>query len=258
LHLFDLGYIPVRFIDILDIGVVSFLFFQMYKFLRGTFATRMFVGLFFILLIGFIAQTLQMSGISWLMENVKTVWVIAFVIVFQPELRRLLLYLGQNPFISRLVSSSSVAYIDETVDACMELSQRNFGALLVFARKAGLRSIIETGIDIESRLSRELLISIFNPRAPLHDGAVIIRNDLIIAAKCLLPLSQNSKLDAALGTRHRAALGLSEQSDALVVVISEETGKISVAEAGVLSRGLNEQALRDRLLQAVAEYRKRK
>jgi diadenylate cyclase len=140
----------------------------------------------------------------------------------------------------------------------MELSQRNFGALLVFARKAGLRSIIETGIDIESRLSRELLISIFNPRAPLHDGAVIIRNDLIIAAKCLLPLSQNSKLDAALGTRHRAALGLSEQSDALVVVISEETGKISVAEAGVLSRGLNEQALRDRLLQAVAEYRKRK
>lgn len=214
--------------------------------MRGTFASRMFLGLFVILLVGFIARAFEMSGINWLIDNVKTVWVIAFVIVFQPELRRVLLYLGQNPFISRFVVPENIDHIENTINACIELSEKNFGALIIFARKSGLRSIIETGLEIQSRVNKELLLSIFNPRSPLHDGAVIIRNDIIIAAKCILPLSQNTKIDTALGTRHRAGIGISEQSDALVIIVSEETGKISIAEEGVLTRGLTEITLREK------------
>lgn len=255
--LFNLGYLPVRIIDILDVVIVAFLFYKIYIFMRGTFASRMFLGLFAILLVGFIAQAFEMSGVNWLIDSIKTVWVIAFVIVFQPELRRLLLYLGQNPFISRFVAPENIEYIENTIDACLDLSEKNFGALIVFGRKAGLRSIIETGVEIQSIVSKELLLSIFNPRSPLHDGAVIIRNDIIVAAKCLLPLSQNTKIDPALGTRHRAGIGLSEQSDALVVIVSEETGKISVAEEGVLTRGLNRSTLRERLMSGVIQYRER-
>lgn len=258
MSIFYLGYLPIRIIDIIDVSLVAFLFYKTYIFMRGTFASRMFLGLFVILLVGFIARAFEMSGINWLIDNVKTVWVIAFVIVFQPELRRVLLYLGQNPFISRFVVPENIDHIENTINACIELSEKNFGALIIFGRKSGLRSIIETGLEIQSRVSKELLLSIFNPRSPLHDGAVIIRNDIIIAAKCILPLSQNTKIDTALGTRHRAGIGISEQSDALVIIVSEETGKISIAEEGVLTRGLTEITLREKLMSGVVHYRERR
>jgi diadenylate cyclase len=254
--LFYIGYLPIRVIDIFDILLVTYFFYRVYIFIKGTFASRMFIGLFAIVLFGFIAQALEMSGINWLIDNIKTVWVIAFVIVFQPELRRLLLYLGQNRLLNPFVASDEQSYLESVVLASRQLSGKNFGALIVFARNSGLRSVLETGIEIQSKMSSELLLSIFNPRSPLHDGAVIIKNEIIVAAKCLLPLSQNTRIESSLGTRHRAALGLSEQSDAIVLIVSEETGKISIAEDGVLTRGIDTESLKRRLLAALTGLKK--
>jgi len=248
--LFRIGFLSVSVIDILDIALVSYIFYKVYEFLRGSMAARMMIGLLFIILISIVAEILNMSGSTWIFSNLKTVWVIAFVIIFQPEFRRLLLYLGQIPILRRIVQVSTSKYVDEVVAALSELSRKNFGALVVILRDTGIRSVVETGIALQAQLSKQLILSVFNPRSPLHDGALIIQNDVIVAAKCQLPLTENPKLDPSLGMRHRAALGLSEQSDVLVLVVSEETGMISVAEHGVLTRGLTEEGLKKRLTEA--------
>jgi diadenylate cyclase len=248
--LFRIGFLSVSVIDILDIALVSYIFYKVYEFLRGSMAARMMIGLLFIILISIVAEILNMSGSTWIFSNLKTVWVIAFVIIFQPEFRRLLLYLGQIPILRRIVQVSTSKFVDEVVSALSELSRKNFGALVVILRDTGIKSVVETGIALQAQLSKQLILSVFNPRSPLHDGALIIQNDVIVAAKCQLPLTENPKLDPSLGMRHRAALGLSEQSDVLVLVVSEETGMISVAEHGVLTRGLTEEGLKKRLTEA--------
>jgi diadenylate cyclase len=248
--LFRIGFLSVSVIDILDIALVSYIFYKVYEFLRGSMAARMMIGLLFIILISIVAEILNMSGSTWIFSNLKTVWVIAFVIIFQPEFRRLLLYLGQIPILRRIVQVSTSKFVEQVASALSELSRKNFGALVVILRDTGIKSVVETGIALQAQLSKQLILSIFNPRSPLHDGAVIIQNDVIIAAKCQLPLTENPKLDPSLGMRHRAALGLSEQSDTLVLVVSEETGMISVAEHGVLTRGLTEEGLKKRLTEA--------
>ena len=248
--LFRIGFLSVSVIDILDIALVSYIFYKVYEFLRGSMAARMMIGLLFIILISIVAEILNMSGSTWIFSNLKTVWVIAFVIIFQPEFRRLLLYLGQIPILRRIVQVSTSKFVDEVVSALSELSRKNFGALVVILRDTGIKSVVETGIALQAQLSKQLILSVFNPRSPLHDGALIIQNDVIVAAKCQLPLTENPKLDSSLGMRHRAALGLSEQSDVLVLVVSEETGMISVAEHGVLTRGLTEEGLKKRLTEA--------
>lgn len=248
--LFRVGFLSVSIIDVLDIVLVSYIFYKVYEFLRGSMAARMMIGLLFIILISIVAEILNMSGSTWIFANLKTVWVIAFVIIFQPEFRRLLLYLGQIPILRRIVQVSTTKFIDEVVGALSELSRKNFGALVVILRDTGIRSVVETGIPLQAQLSKALILSVFNPRSPLHDGALVVQNDIIIAAKCQLPLTENPKLDPSLGMRHRAALGLSEQSDTLVLVVSEETGMISVAEHGVLTRGLTEEGLKKRLVEA--------
>ncbi|MBN2365167.1 MAG: TIGR00159 family protein [Calditrichaeota bacterium] len=248
--LFKIGFLSISIIDVLDIVLVAYIFYKLYQFLKGSIAARMMIGLLFIILVSIIAEILNMSGSTWIFANLKTVWVIAFVIIFQPEFRRLLLYLGQIPILRQIVQVSSQKIVDDIVGAIAELSRKNFGALIVFIRDTGIRSVVETGIDLQAQLSKALILSIFNPRSPLHDGAVVIQNDVLIAAKCQLPLTENPKLDPSLGMRHRAALGLSEQSDALVLAVSEETGMISLAENGVLTRGLTEEGLKQRLMEA--------
>jgi diadenylate cyclase len=210
----------------------------------------MMIGLLFIILVSIIAEIFNMSGSTWIFANLKTVWVIAFVIIFQPEFRRLLLYLGQVPILRQIVKVSPKKIVDEVVGAVAELSRKNFGALIVVLRDTGIRSVIETGIPLQAQMTKALILSIFNPRSPLHDGAVVIQNDVILAAKCQLPLTENPKLDPTLGMRHRSALGISEQSDALVLVVSEETGTISIAEGGILTRGLTQEGLEKRLMEA--------
>ena len=190
---------------------------------------------------------MNMSALSWMMSSLKTVWVLAFVIVFQPELRRLLIFLGQNRIIRQFVRVGELRFIDEIVNATMDLSKKNYGALIVLLKDMNIKNILDTGIVIQAKLSEQLISSIFNPRAPLHDGAVVVQNDIILAAKCLLPLSQNPDIDPSLGTRHRAALGLAEQSDAFVIIVSEETGMVSFAENGKLVKGLTENILKKKL-----------
>lgn len=231
-------------IDLLDIAAVTIIFYRAYLVIQGTTASRMLMGLIFILILSIAVQALNMSGMIWLVDQIRTVWVIAFVIIFQPELRRLLLFFGQSGFLRNIIKLGIPEYIEEIIKACELLAKRRNGAIIAIERSTGLRNIVETGLHLEANISQQLLLSIFNPRSPLHDGAVIIENDQIAAAKCLLPLSPNPYLETSVGTRHRAGVGLSEQSDAIVIIISEETGKISVAFKGVLHRNLTPSELR--------------
>ncbi len=247
--IFKIGFIPVTLIDVIDIAIVTTLFYELYQFLRGSVAIRMFIGLLVILLISVFGELLDMSALSWIMSGLKTVWVLAFVIIFQPELRRLLIYLGQSRLIRTFVQVGELKFVDHIIDASLELSKKNFGALIVVIRDMNLKSIVDTGIVLQAQISKQLISSVFNPRSPLHDGALMVQNEIAVAAKCLLPLSQNPDVDPAVGTRHRAALGLSEQSDAFVIVVSEETGMISYAENGKLVRGLTENMLKKKLME---------
>lgn len=256
--LFKIGFLPITVIDILDISLVAFVFYQMYDFLKGSIAARMMMGLLLILFFSILGELLNMSALTWIMSNLKTVWVIAFVIIFQPELRRFLIYLGQSRLVSALVTVGEPKFIEEVVAATKEMSDKNFGVLIVLLRDTGLKSVLETGVMLQAQVSKQLIGAVFNPRSPLHDGAMVIRGDVALAAKCILPLSQNPSIDPALGTRHRAAVGISEHSDAIVVVASEETGMISIVEDGKMVRGLTEDLLKSRLRRAFAPVPKEK
>lgn len=250
LVLFQIGFIKVTFFDLLDIFVVSFILYKLYFFIRGSRAAQMFVGLVLILIFSLVTRLFNMSAMTWIFDSLKTVWLIAFVIIFQPELRRMLIFLGQSRLIRYFVKVSSAKTFEEVTRAAVELSNRRYGGLIVVTRDMGIKSITETGILVQAEVSAPLICSIFNPKSPLHDGAIIIQNDIIEAAKCILPLSQVTDIDPRLGTRHRAAMGLAEESDAVIVVVSEETGKISVAKDGALIQDLDREELRSILFNA--------
>ena len=233
------GWLPISLFDVFDILLVAWIFYTIYRYFQNTRAGQMLVGLVILLVITLMARLLNMNALSWLMRQVQTVWVVAFVILFQPELRRLLIYIGQTPVIRGLFRVTGSRTIEAVVAGSMELSQRHWGGLIVLQRDSGLRSYKEGGTPLRAEVSRELLVSIFSPSSPLHDGAVIIQNEIIEAAQCILPLSESETLDPGMGTRHRAALGLTEESDALVVVVSEETRQISLALEGVFHRNLD-------------------
>ncbi|MDD3806723.1 MAG: diadenylate cyclase CdaA [Candidatus Marinimicrobia bacterium] len=247
-ELFHIGYLTVTLLDIIDILLVTVLIYMIYNFFRQSRAKQMVVGLIILILIGAFARLLNLQALSWILGSLQTAWLIFFVIVFQPELRRLLLIVGQIPLIRRIFSPETYDVTEELVYAVMELQRRKIGALIVVLRDLGFKSITEKGVPINGTLSTPLVLSIFNPESPLHDGAIIVYQDQVIAAKCILPLSENIDLDPTIGTRHLAALGLSEESDAFVIVVSEETGKISTAYRGILKRGLDESSLRTDLV----------
>jgi len=242
--LFQIGFLSITIMDILDIAVMSYIIYRLYKFLRGSRGVQMLVGLIIILIATGIAPLLQMKGMSWIFENLRTIWLIAFVILFQPEIRRLLIYIGQSRLVRFFVKVSGSKVIDEVVESAVALCDIGYGALIVMARETGLRNILETGTRLQAEVSSSLIISIFNPRSPLHDGAVIIQGDLIEAAKCLLPINEESFSSLEYGTRHKAGLTLSEETDAMVIIVSEERGKISIAIDGKLQRDLTEAQLK--------------
>jgi len=251
-EVFRILFLPVTSIDLLDILVVTLIFYRAYLVIQGTTASRMLIGLILILLASLAVRALHMDGMIWLVEQIQTVWVIAFVIIFQPELRRLLFHFGQSGVFRNIIKLGIPEYVEDVIKACEWLAKKRYGAIVVLERSTGLRNIIETGLQLHAKVSQQLLLSIFNPRSPLHDGAIVIENDLVEAARCLLPLSQNPYLEASLGTRHRAAVGISEQTDAIAVVISEETGKISVAHRGVLHSPLTATQLRTFLEEVIS------
>ncbi|HRS91058.1 MAG TPA: diadenylate cyclase CdaA [Candidatus Marinimicrobia bacterium] len=242
--LFTIKFLNVTIWDVIDIIVVYIIILKLYQFFKGSRASQMLIGLAIILLTSFVARALNLQSLSWIMGNLQTIWAIAFVIIFQPELRRILIYLGQSRFVRRFLSESKSKTIEAVIEASRELVRRKWGGLFVLVREVGLKPIKERATPINAEVSASLLVSIFNPGSPLHDGAVLIQNDIIEAAGCILPLSDSPDLDPQMGTRHRAALGISEESDAVVVVVSEETQKIAVAYQGMLYRNVDEDSLR--------------
>jgi diadenylate cyclase len=231
---------------VLDVSLLSFLIYRLLLLVRGTRAAQMLVGLLILAVLSITADWLELGGLNWLISNLKTVWVIAFLILFQPELRRGLAQIGQSRLFAPLTSGTRFAVLGEIVKAAEEMAEKNIGALIVLEREDGLRSYVDTGTRLDATVTSELLLTVFTPRTTLHDGAVIMRGDRVVAAGCILPLSQR-RLSQSLGTRHRAALGLAEETDAVVVVVSEETGAISIAADGKLLRRLDEGALRSEL-----------
>ncbi len=248
--LFKIGFLTVNWTDLLDIAIVSFLFYRLYLIMRGTIAVQIFIGLIVIIAMSFFSRAANLPAMTWILRTLTDIWVVAFIILFQPELRRLLLIVGRNPIFSPLLKTSITETIETVVDACEDLSRNQIGALIVIMRTTGLRMIIETGIHMHSLVSKPLILSIFNPKSPLHDGAIVIKDRFIEAARCTLPLSQHLQSDGfIMGMRHRSAVGVTEQSDAIVVIVSEETGIISVAEDGKLIRRLAGEELRSYLIQ---------
>lgn len=239
---------PVELIDVL---VVAFILYQLLRLVRGTQATQLIVGMVLLALLGVASMQLHLVLLSWLFQNAASVIVIAVIVLFQPELRKVLDQLGRVPHLgSPLTSYNRQVFgeaVAEAIRAAERLSARKIGALIAFEREVGLEDYVETGVRLNSRLSAELLQTIFFPNSPLHDGAVIVRGNEIVAAGCLLPLPEEGSVRERLGTRHRAAIGLSLVSDALILVVSEETGGISVVENGVITRNLDPDGLRRRM-----------
>ena len=248
--LFSIGFINVSLIDIIDLILVTWIFYKVYQYFKETRAGQMLIGLIILLIASFLFNAIGFSATSWLVNQFQTVWVVAFVILFQPEIRRLLIYVGQTRFFRSIFRVGTSRSLEAVVDASLKMSDRQWGALIVIQRETGLRAFKESGISIKGEVSTALLLSIFNPSSPLHDGEVVLQNTLVESAGCILPLTESEMINPDMGTRHRAALGLTEESDAIVIVVSEERGAIAAAENGrfvkldmdemVLRRYLNE------------------
>jgi diadenylate cyclase len=230
---------------------VSFVFYQILKFVKGTRAIQMIVGLVFVLVFALIANMWQLQGLKWIVDGVKTIWIVAFVIVFQPEIRRALTNIGRTRLVRFFLKETREETVEELVKAAQNLSERGLGAIIVIKRRVGLKGYLETGKSLEAKISSDLLVTIFSPYSPLHDGAAVIDGDMIIGAGCILPLSLNPSLEVSVGTRHRAALGITEESDAVVIVVSQETREISFAQKGRLLRGLDTSSLQRNLEKAM-------
>lgn len=243
----------ISVISILDIVLVAILVYQFLALVRGTRAAPMLVGVAALGLAFYLARLGELRTLNWLLSTMLPYVVFALIVVFQSEIRHALANLGSR--ISLMRSSSSVADVyDDIVLASNLFSQNQTGALIVIEREIGLRTYIESGVALDARLSYDLLATIFRPSAPLHDGAVIVQRDRIAAAACFLPLSMNPVLSTQLGTRHRAAIGITEETDSVAVIISEETGTISVAVAGSIERDLTVERLRERLSNLLRRY----
>ena len=243
--------LDVDWLDVLDILIMSYLFYRLILIIRGTRAEQLVKGLIVLLLAMIASDQAGLDALHWTLRQTMTVGLIAIPIVFQPELRRALEHLGRGKiFKSPYWTWDSQDFdnmLDELIKAIPVLVKKRLGALIVLERSTGLKEWIDTGIEVKGVVTAELLVNIFFPRSPLHDGAVIIQGNQIVAAGCYLPLTEDPNLSTELGTRHRAGIGITEHSDALAIIISEETGTISVAHDGVLTRYLDENKLRTML-----------
>jgi len=234
-------------LDVLDIVLVAVLFYRLLVGVKGTRSAQMFVGLLVLVIVSAAARFLGLIAVDYIAINLRTVWLITFVILFQPELRHALAQFGRTPFFRSFLRVDEYGVLGEVVRAAESLSANRHGGLIVIERNEGLRNFVETGTRLDARVNAALVETLFSPNTPLHDGALIIRGDKIVAAGCILPLSQSAHISPTLGTRHRAAIGISEETDAVAVCVSEHSGAISVAWRGVLLERLDEGKLRSEL-----------
>ena len=247
----------IRITDVIDILIVACAIYKLLEFIRETRAAQLVKGLLVLIVVTFVSEISHLYTINWILRNTMTIGVVALVIIFQPELRRGLEYLGRSKFVPgnfSQINKDRAKYItSEFIRAVESFSQTKTGALIIIERETALTDIIETGTVVDAEISSEILGNIFYEGAPLHDGAVIIRGDRLQAAGCVLPLTQNKALNKELGTRHRAGIGITENSDAIAIIVSEETGIISMAIDGKLSRFLDIKTVEKTLLNIYIE-----
>ena len=237
----------IGLLDILDVAIVAYVLYRMYYMIKDTRAVALLKGLFVLLIATALSKWLELNVINWLLQKTMTVVLVALPVVFQPELRRALEQLGRGNLFrkSALNVEEMELMLNELVEATTTMARNKIGALIVLEQETGLSDYIETGVKVDGLVSSEFLINIFIPNTPMHDGAVVIRGNRVMAAACLLPLTEDRSLSKELGTRHRAAIGLSEQTDALIIVVSEETGTISLATGGALKRHLDGSSMKE-------------
>jgi uncharacterized protein (TIGR00159 family) len=241
-----------RWQDVLDILIVGFVVYRLTLLIQGTRAVSMLIGLIVLAAAYQGAQFFELYTVNWVLDSIGNVILILIVVVFQHDIRRMLTQVGTGPFLGRMQRLAQGQVIEEIVRATVLLAGRRVGALVVLARDVGLNEYIEGGTPLDAQVTKELILSIFLPTAPLHDGALILHQGRIVAAGCLLPLTTNPNVSKTLGTRHRAAIGLTEETDAVVIVVSEEEGKISLVREGRITRDLDAGVLRNTLQQLVA------
>lgn len=233
-------------LDLLDITLMSIILYRLLLIVKGTKAAQMMIGLGVLLLASLASRYLELFTIDWLIQSFWAQIVIAMIVLFQPEIRRALAHIGEARFLN-FASAEELKSLEEIVRAAISLANRKIGALIVIERETSLKDFVEIGTNLDARVSKELLLSIFHPTSPIHDGAVIINGNRVAAAGCFLPITLSSELKKALGTRHRAGIGLTEETDAVAIIVSEETGLISVAIDGKIEEKVDMGTLRDTL-----------
>ncbi len=248
-------------LDLLDIALVAFIIYRIILLIKGTRAVQMLLGLAVILIVYVASQVGGLYTLHWLLDNFLSSIILVIVVIFQNDIRRALMHVGRNPFFADLSYREETEVMEELVKGCVNLARKRIGALIVIEREAGLKDFLEVGVEIDAKVSSDLITSIFLPYSPIHDGAVIIQQGRMTRAGCFLPLSQNPDISKTLGTRHRAAIGLTELVDAVGIVVSEETGKISIVVGGRITRDLDSTALKrvlKRLLEPRVEKKKKR
>jgi uncharacterized protein (TIGR00159 family) len=233
-------------IDLIDILVVAFLIYRILLLIQGTRALQMLVGLATIFVVYVMAQFFQLMTLSWILNNFLSSIILVIVVLFQAEIRRGLARVGKNPF-SSSIEEVDEGFVPELARAANTLANRKIGAIIVVERETGLSDYIRDGVNVDARATKEIITSIFLPTSPIHDGAIIIRRGRIVAAGCFFPLATDLEIHQDLGTRHRAALGISEESDAAVIVVSEERGEVSLVQGGKIYFNLDAESLEQRL-----------
>ncbi len=248
MNLIPIGFMEFGFRDLIETLIIAGVLFYLYRWIRGTFAVPVFIGIIVIFTINALVSIFGLTTIEFAMRRILDVGVLAVIIIFQPEIRKLLYNLGRNTSFDRFMNRTEPNEItDEVIEAVKEMARKKIGALIVFARNTPLNDLVDQGVRLDAKVTHELLVTIFSRDTELHDGAVVIRGNTIESAGCFLPISQNRQISSTFGTRHRAALGITEINNVFVIVVSEETGRISVAHNGKLTSGLTIQKLRNEM-----------
>lgn len=247
----------LRWQDFVDIAVMSLIVYRLLLIIKGTKAAHMLIGLGVLLMASLLSSYFELYTVDWLIQSFWSQIVIAIIVLFQPEIRRALAQMGETPFLQNLTPAEELKSLEEIVRAAIALANRKIGALIAIERETSLKDFVEVGVPLDAKVSKEILLSVFHPTSPIHDGAVVIKGNRIIAAGCFLPITMSPDISKSLGTRHRAALGISEETDAVVLVVSEETGMVSMVIGGKLETHLDMGTLRDMLTELFASKRKK-
>jgi diadenylate cyclase len=248
----------IRWQDFVDIVFVSVILYRVLLIIKGTKAAQMLVGLGVLLMASFFSKYFQLYTMDWIIQSFWSQVVIALIVLFQPEIRRALAQMGESSFLQNFTSAEELKSLEEVVRASIALANRKIGALIVIEREISLKDYVEIGTPLDAKVSKELLMTVFHPTSPIHDGAVVIRGNRVVAAGCFLPITLGHEVSKALGTRHRAGIGIAEETDAVAIIVSEETGTVSMAIDGKLETRIDMGALRDKLTDLFTDAKKGK